>query len=258
MQCEMWSKHVEIVFNFHTELPEHCHQSPSVAPVRLGIAPSTVCNLLLSSGKLRTEAFKLSCNRAQLCVMRPRSQKSTLHNMGGTGKSNMKEWSNHLHLTHLQGGRHATFSACSLFYGSKICCDVLHGALPMVSWSRAPCSPHCLHRCTTFYLHFVLHYNHLQVTQEEHKHPEQRSPESGGEFGRLAEQFPVTSYEPNTFIVPHTPGDIHAMPTSRRTSFCWYPRQPVKVGKKLDESLASPLLTQDREPSDEHGRVSHS
>ena len=74
MQCEVWSKHVEIVFNFHTELPEHCHQSPSVAPVRLGIAPSTVCNLLLSSGKLRTEAFKLSCNRAQLCVMRPREK----------------------------------------------------------------------------------------------------------------------------------------------------------------------------------------
>ena len=36
---------VEIVFNFHTELPEQCHQSPSVAPARLGIAPNRVCNL---------------------------------------------------------------------------------------------------------------------------------------------------------------------------------------------------------------------
>ena len=90
-------------------------------------------------------------------------------------------------------------SACNMFrvltfYGSKICCNILHGM--EVSWSRAPCSPHCLHRCTTFHLHFILHYNHLQVTQEEHKHPEQRSPESGGGFGRLAEQFSVTGHEP--------------------------------------------------------------
>ena len=46
---------------------------PSVARVRLGIALSRVCTPSLSSGKLRTEAFKLDRASAQLCVMGARN-----------------------------------------------------------------------------------------------------------------------------------------------------------------------------------------
>ena len=60
---------------------------------------------------------------------------------------------------------------------------------------------------------------HFQNTEQGVKHRKQGPPESGGLLGRLAEQSPLTGYEPNMTFDPHTSGDTPANPTSRRTSF---------------------------------------
>ena len=56
---------------FHGELQNNVSEFPSIVRVRLGIALSRVCTPLLSSGKLRAEAFKLTRVSAQHCVIGP-------------------------------------------------------------------------------------------------------------------------------------------------------------------------------------------
>ena len=81
---------VEIVSNFHAELPEQCHRvfigrsSAAWDRTKQGLYPSPV-------ERKTAEAFKLSCNRAELCVIRPRNQNSTLHNISGTVNCDIKK-----------------------------------------------------------------------------------------------------------------------------------------------------------------------
>ena len=63
---------VEIVLIFSSGTLRTMSASfPSIARVRQGIALSRVCTPLLSSGKLRAEAFKLGRVSAQHCVIGP-------------------------------------------------------------------------------------------------------------------------------------------------------------------------------------------
>ena len=66
-------------------------------------------------------------------------------------------------------------------------------------------------------------------TNKEHKvsqYPAHRTPQAGGLSGRLAEQSPLTSYDPNMTLVPHTFEDTLANPASKEAQvFAQRPHQ---------------------------------